>query len=46
LLELLIRIVRREEFAVRKREPIAAYRSQATNLIGDADCAPLRHGFF
>jgi LmbE family N-acetylglucosaminyl deacetylase len=36
LLQLRIRTVRIEEFRVRKREAIAAYRSQVTNLIGEA----------
>jgi LmbE family N-acetylglucosaminyl deacetylase len=45
LLELRPRIVRTEEFRVRKREAIAAYRSQVTNLIGGTASAPLRKGF-
>ena len=45
LLELRVRIVRTGEFGMRKREAIAAYRSQVTNLIGDAACAPLCHSF-
>ena len=36
LLELRIRIVRTEEFRMRKREAIAAYRSQVTNANGEA----------
>jgi LmbE family N-acetylglucosaminyl deacetylase len=45
LLELRSRIVRTEEFRMRKREAIAAYRSQVTNLTGETGWAPLRHGF-
>lgn len=40
-----IRIVRTEEFLTRKREAIAAYRSQLTNLTGEAGWATLRRGF-
>jgi LmbE family N-acetylglucosaminyl deacetylase len=39
------RIVRTEEFRMRKREAIAAYRSQVTNLISETRRAPLREGF-
>jgi LmbE family N-acetylglucosaminyl deacetylase len=45
LLELRPRIVRTEEFRMRKREAIAAYRSQVTNLISETRRAPLRQGF-
>lgn len=45
LLELRPRIVRMEEFRTRKREAIAAYRSQVTNSIGETRRAPLRRGF-
>jgi LmbE family N-acetylglucosaminyl deacetylase len=45
LLELCPRIVRTEEFRMRKREAIAAYRSQVTNLLGETRRAPLRRGF-
>ena len=45
LLELRIRIVRTENFLLRKREAIAAYRSQVTNLTGDQGGAALRQGF-
>jgi LmbE family N-acetylglucosaminyl deacetylase len=45
LLELRPRIVRTEEFRTRKREAIAAYRSQVTNSIGKTRRAPLRRGF-
>ena len=44
-LELRTRIVRTEEFRMRKREAIAAYRSQVTNLTGETGSAPLRQGF-
>jgi len=44
LLELRICIVRTEEFGLRKRAAIAAYRSQVTNSIGDAGWTA-RHGF-
>jgi LmbE family N-acetylglucosaminyl deacetylase len=44
LLELRIRIVRTEEFRPRKRAAITAYRSQVTNLIGEAGWTA-RHGF-
>jgi LmbE family N-acetylglucosaminyl deacetylase len=45
LLGLRIRIVRAEEFRLRKREAIAAYRSQVTNLTGERGSAPLRQSF-
>lgn len=45
LRELSTRIVRTEEFRTRKREAIAAYCSQVTNLTGEADWATFRHGF-
>jgi LmbE family N-acetylglucosaminyl deacetylase len=45
LLQLRTRIVRTEEFRTRKREAIAAYRSQVTNLLGATRGAPLRRGF-
>lgn len=45
LLELRPRIVRTEEFRMRKREAIAAYRSQVTSLIEETGSAPLRKGF-
>ena len=45
LLQLRTRIVRTEEFRTRKREAIAAYRSQVTNLLGETRRAPLRRGF-
>ena len=45
LLELRPRIVRTEEFRTRKREAIAAYRSQVTNSIGEMRRVPLRQGF-
>ena len=45
LLELRTRIVRTENFLIRKREAIAAYRSQVTNLTGDPSWATLRPGF-
>jgi len=45
LLELRTRIVRTEEFQMRKREAIAAYHSQVTNLTGETGSAPLRQGF-
>lgn len=44
-LDLRPRIVRMEEFRMRKRAAIAAYRSQVTNLIGETGSAPLRKGF-
>jgi LmbE family N-acetylglucosaminyl deacetylase len=44
LLELRIRIVRTEGFRIRKRAAIASYRSQVTNLIGEAGWTA-RHGF-
>jgi LmbE family N-acetylglucosaminyl deacetylase len=43
--ELRIRIVRTEEFRMGKREAIAAYHSQITNLTGEAGWATLRRGF-
>jgi LmbE family N-acetylglucosaminyl deacetylase len=43
--ELRPRIVRTEKFRMRKREAIAAYRSQVTNMIAGAGPAPLRKGF-
>ena len=45
LLELRPQIVRTEEFRTRKREAIAAYRSQVTNSIDETRRAPLRWGF-
>ena len=45
LLQLRTRIVRTEEFRTRKREAIAAYSSQVTNLLGETRRAPLRRGF-
>ena len=45
LRELRPRIVRTEEFRIRKHEAIAAYRSQVTNMIAGAGPAPLRKGF-
>jgi LmbE family N-acetylglucosaminyl deacetylase len=45
MLELRPRIVRMEEFRTRKREAIAAYRSQVTNLTDETGSAPLRRGF-
>jgi LmbE family N-acetylglucosaminyl deacetylase len=45
LRELRPRIVRTEEFRMRKHEAIAAYRSQVTNMIAGAGPAPLRKGF-
>jgi LmbE family N-acetylglucosaminyl deacetylase len=45
LRELRPRIVRTEEFRMRKREAITAYRSQFTNLISETRRAPLRQGF-
>jgi LmbE family N-acetylglucosaminyl deacetylase len=44
LLELRICIVRTEEFRPRKRAAITAYRSQVTNLFGEAGWTA-RHGF-
>jgi LmbE family N-acetylglucosaminyl deacetylase len=44
LRELRIRIVRAEEFRMRKREAIAAYRSQVTNMSGEAGWTA-RRGF-
>ena len=45
LLELRPRIVRTAEFRTRKREAIAAYRSQVTNLAVETGSAPLRKSF-
>jgi LmbE family N-acetylglucosaminyl deacetylase len=45
LLKLQTRTVRIEEFRNRKREAIAAYRSQVTNLVDKARSTPLRKGF-
>jgi LmbE family N-acetylglucosaminyl deacetylase len=45
LLELRICIVRMDGFRARKREAIAAYRSQVTNFTGERDGAALRRGF-
>jgi LmbE family N-acetylglucosaminyl deacetylase len=45
LVELRPRIVRTAEFRMRKREAIAAYRSQVTNLTVETGSAPLRKGF-
>ena len=45
LLELRPWIVRTEEFRTRKREAIAAYRSQVTNSLSETRRAPLRKGF-
>jgi LmbE family N-acetylglucosaminyl deacetylase len=45
LLQLRPRIVKTEEFRMRKREAIAAYRSQVTNLVVETGLAPLRSGF-
>ena len=44
LLKLRIRVVRMEEFRIRKREAIAAYRSQVTNSFGEAGWTA-RQGF-
>jgi LmbE family N-acetylglucosaminyl deacetylase len=44
LLDLRIRIVRMEKFQVRKREAIAAYCSQVTNIFGEAGWTA-RQGF-
>lgn len=44
LLKLRIRVVRMEEFRMRKREAIAAYRSQVTNSFGEAGWTA-RQGF-
>jgi LmbE family N-acetylglucosaminyl deacetylase len=43
--ELRARIVRMEEFRMRKREAIAAYRSQVTNLTSETGWTTLRQGF-
>jgi LmbE family N-acetylglucosaminyl deacetylase len=45
LFDLQVRIVRMDEFRLRKREAIAAYRSQITNLTGGRGGAPLRGRF-
>jgi LmbE family N-acetylglucosaminyl deacetylase len=45
LLELHTRIVRTEEFRIRKRQAIAAYCSQVMNLTGEAEWTKLRQGF-
>jgi LmbE family N-acetylglucosaminyl deacetylase len=45
LLELRPRTVKAEEFRMRKREAISAYRSQVTNLVVETGFAPLRKGF-
>jgi LmbE family N-acetylglucosaminyl deacetylase len=45
VLELRPRIVRTDEFRMRKHEAIAAYRSQVTNLMSGTDPPPLRKGF-
>jgi LmbE family N-acetylglucosaminyl deacetylase len=45
LLKLRPRIVRTEEFRMRKHQAIAAYRSQVTNLLDETRRAPLRQGF-
>jgi LmbE family N-acetylglucosaminyl deacetylase len=45
LLGLRPRKVRTENFLPRKREAIAAYRSQVTNLTGETSGAPLRPNF-
>jgi LmbE family N-acetylglucosaminyl deacetylase len=45
LLKLRTRVVRAGEFQIGKREAIAAYRSQVTNLTGEAGWATLRKGF-
>jgi LmbE family N-acetylglucosaminyl deacetylase len=45
LLDLRPRIVRIGEFRMRKREAIAAYRSQVTNFAVETRSAPLRPGF-
>jgi LmbE family N-acetylglucosaminyl deacetylase len=45
LLELRPRVVRTDEFRMRKHEAVAAYRSQVTNMIAGAGPAPLRKGF-
>jgi LmbE family N-acetylglucosaminyl deacetylase len=44
LFNLRIRVVRMEEFRMRKREAIAAYRSQVTNFFGEAGWTA-RRGF-
>jgi LmbE family N-acetylglucosaminyl deacetylase len=40
-----VRTVRMDEFRITKRAAIAAYRSQVTNLTGEAGWATLRRGF-
>jgi LmbE family N-acetylglucosaminyl deacetylase len=45
LLGLRTRIVQTENFLMRKREAIAAYRSQVTNWTGEPNGATLRQGF-
>jgi LmbE family N-acetylglucosaminyl deacetylase len=45
LLELRVRIVRAEEFRIRKRQAIAAYRSQVANLTGETSWRTLPQGF-
>ena len=45
LLELRLRIVRTEEFRIRKHDAVAAYRSQVTNLIDERGSGRLRKGF-
>jgi len=45
LLGLRPRFVRTEEFRMRKRDAIAAYRSQVTNAMVETRSAPLRNGF-
>jgi LmbE family N-acetylglucosaminyl deacetylase len=45
LLKLRPRIVRTEEFRMRKHQAIAAYRSQVTNMMSETGSPPLRRGF-
>jgi LmbE family N-acetylglucosaminyl deacetylase len=45
LLKLRPRIVRTEEFRMRKHQAIGAYRSQVTNMISETGSPPLRRGF-
>jgi LmbE family N-acetylglucosaminyl deacetylase len=45
LLKLRPRIVRMEEFRMRKHQAIAAYRSQVTNMMSETGSPPLRRGF-
>ena len=45
LRELRPRIVKMEEFRMRKREAIGAYRSQVTNFVVETGSAPLRKRF-